>query len=150
MQDELKAKQEQKLQFKVEDCDWHIVDTLAILDLHQDERMRDLVSTLTKAHNIIKELKEKKYAKPKKMNDDTRERIVAHLKQTYLDQSFGDGMEEDYVLHGGTFDGLYNISDEQLLDEFKQTVYFGEGSDEEKLHDTAVAEMELNNAIDSE
>ena len=56
------------------------------------------------------------------LSETTRDKVEQRLLDIEIAGGFGDGLEEDLVLNGGTFVGLLNLSDEEILGMFESYV----------------------------
>ena len=61
------------------------------------------------------------------ISEKTKTEAIEFLFDCLRDTMFGDGMEDDYIRDGGSFKGLNNYSDQEILEELLQVT----GSDEE-------------------
>jgi hypothetical protein len=80
-----------------------------------------------------------------RLNDATREEVVAFLKDCVMSCSFGDGLEDDYVIDGVSMVGLNNMTDTELVEEL--LLYTGE---EEELYIKAESELSVEEMLTDE
>jgi len=64
------------------------------------------------------------------LTESTRTAITEILCEARLSGSFGDGLEQDYVLYGVNWTGLNDYTDHELVEEYAQYHY---NNDEEDL-----------------
>ena len=63
--------------------------------------------------------------------EQLKEDICNELSDYLQDVMFGDGLECDYIWDGMTFKGLNNMTDEELIEEYKNAFCWDEDDDEE-------------------
>ena len=57
-----------------------------------------------------------------KLSTDLRNRVGQFLFEYLRDTMFGDGLEGDYIRDGMSFQGLNNMTDQELLEQLEQVV----------------------------
>lgn len=80
-----------------------------------------------------------------RLNDTTREEVVAFLKDCAMSCSFGDGLEDDYVMDGVSMVGFNFMTDTELVEEL--LLYTG---GEEDLYIKAEAELSVEEMLTDE
>ena len=56
------------------------------------------------------------------LSDSLKKEIVKELYQIRLDGMFGDGLERDYIMDGVTIVGLNDMTDDALVEEYRESV----------------------------
>jgi hypothetical protein len=82
------------------------------------------------------------------LTEATKKEMKDLVKDALMDGMFGDGQEEDYIMGGfPSHKGLDNMTDKELLDEYKQVFIddhddeFPADEDEVALYEQAKKEM---------
>ena len=76
------------------------------------------------------------------LTEQTRKQLIEELFQYLRDNMFGDGLNEEYILHGITFSGLENFKDQELIDDYSEY-----STHDDNLLRRARIEMEIYNVI---
>ncbi len=72
-----------------------------------------------------------------KLTEDTKKEMIEDLKDALLEGMFGDGIEEDYIMDGfPDFKGLSNLTDEELLSEYKDVFDYSIEEGDDSYFDT--------------
>jgi hypothetical protein len=80
-----------------------------------------------------------------KLTDSTKKEVIGFLFDCHRSGSFGDGLEDDYIMGGTFMVGLDNMTDKQLIEELYQVT----GEDEE-LVIRAKAELGIEEMLGGE
>ena len=88
-----------------------------------------------------------KKADQTRLSDSTRDELLKHVADAYLNGSFGDGMEMEYILDGCYMVGLHNISDEELVREYEQDIDYDEDEEPDELLKKAKMELAFDKIV---
>lgn len=76
------------------------------------------------------------------LSDELRKKLIRILLRENIDCMFGDGLEQEYVLDGFEFKGLRNMTDAELIADYKSFI------DEDDEPDEFLNEIEAFIAIE--
>ncbi len=78
------------------------------------------------------------------LTETTKNKLLDLCRSSMRENSFGDGQEDEMIMHGHSFVGLLNLSDQGLVDEYESYSY---DEDEDELLIIAKQEMEVDKLL---